>query len=130
MIVVDASAVLELLLRTADAARIESRLFEPPEGLGAPHLLDLEVAQVLRRYQRAGQLTAERSEEALADYRAMPIRRYPHTFLLERIWELRANLTAYDAAYVTLAETLAAPLVTRDRRLAGSHGHRAVIELA
>jgi len=129
VIVVDASAVLDLLLQTAAAAQVESRLFEPPETLHAPHLLDLEIAQVVRRYERAGQLTAERGAEALADYRALPIRRYPHTLLLERIWELRGNLTAYDGAYVALAEALAAPLVTRDKRLAAARGHRAVIEL-
>lgn len=129
MIVVDASAVLDLLLQTADAAQVESRLFEAPEALHAPHLLDLEVAQVLRRYERAGQLTGERGEEALADYGALPIRRYPHTLLLERIWQLRANLTAYDGAYVALAEALGAPVVTRDKRLAAARGHRAVIEL-
>lgn len=129
MIVVDASAVLELLLQSPDAAQVEARLFDSPNALHAPHLLDLEVAQVLRRYERAGQLTAERGGQALADYDGMLIRRYPHTLLLERIWELRANLTAYDGAYVALAERLGAPLVTRDRRLAATPGHRAVIEL-
>jgi predicted nucleic acid-binding protein len=129
VIVVDASAVLDLLLRTVAAAQVESRLFEPSQTLHAPHLLDLEIAQVVRRYERAGHLTAERGAEALADYAALPIRRYPHTLLLERIWELRANLTAYDGAYVALAEALAAPLVTRDKRLAAARGHRAVIEL-
>jgi len=129
VIVVDASAILDLVLRTVAAAQVESRLFEPPQTLHAPHLLDLEIAQVLRRYERAGHLTAERGAEALADYGALPIRRYPHTLLLERIWELRANLTAYDGAYVALAEALAAPLVTRDNRLAAARGHRAVIEL-
>ncbi len=129
MIVVDASAVLDLLLRTVAAAQVESRLFEPSQTLHAPHLLDLEIAQVVRRYERAGHLTAERGAEALADYGALPIRRYPHILLLERIWELRASLTAYDGAYVALAEALAAPLVTRDKRLAAARGHRAVIEL-
>jgi predicted nucleic acid-binding protein len=129
VIVVDASAVLDLLLRTVAAAQVESRLFEPSQTLHAPHLLDLEIAQVVRRYERAGHLTAERGAEALADYGALPIRRYPHILLLERIWELRASLTAYDGAYVALAEALAAPLVTRDKRLAAARGHRAVIEL-
>jgi predicted nucleic acid-binding protein len=71
----------------------------------------------------------ERGAEVLVDYGALPIRRYPHALLVERIWQLRANLTAYDGAYVALAEVLNAPLVTRDKRLAAARGHRAVIEL-
>lgn len=117
MIVVDASAVLEVLLRTAGAAGVEARLFGG-ETLHAPHLLDLEVAQVLRRYERAGELSEARGREALDDLCAFRIERYPHHIFLRRVWTLRQNATAYDACYLALAEALDAPLLTRDRRLA------------
>jgi len=129
MIVVDASALLEALLRTPAAAGVERRLFSARQTLHAPHLLDVEVAQVVRRYAANGELDAARGREALADLAAFPLRRYPHDLLLPRIWELRNNLTAYDAVYVALAEALDAPLITRDRRLAGAAGHHAQIEL-
>ncbi len=129
MIVVDASAVLELLLGTESSPRAAARLLDPAESLHAPHLLDIEVAQVLRRFVAAGELTATRGREALDDLGAMPITRYPHDILLPRIWELRANLTAYDAAYVALAEALGAPVLTSDTRLARAPGHRARVEL-
>ena len=129
MIVVDASAVLEVLLNTRDAEAIAARFFAPGESLHAPHLLDLEVAQVLRRYGRAGELTARRGARALEDLVDFPIARYPHELLLARVWELRNSLTAYDAAYLALAEALAAPLVTRDAALASSRAHRARVEL-
>lgn len=127
MIVVDASALLEVLLQTDAAAAIETRLFSG-ETLHAPHLLDLEVAQVLRRYERVGELSAPRAREALEDLRAFRIERYPHHLFLDRVWSLRANVTAYDACYLALAEALDAPLITRDRRLARAAGHGARIE--
>jgi len=129
VIVVDASAALEVLLRTPAAPAVEKRLFASGETLQAPDLIDLEVAQVLRRYAAAGQITADRGRNALANFTELPIRRYPHGMLLYRIWSLRKNLTAYDAAYVALAEALDAPLLTRDQRLATAAGHRARIEL-
>jgi predicted nucleic acid-binding protein len=127
--VVDASAALEVLLRTPAAPAVEERLFASGETLQAPHLIDLEVAQVLRRYAVAGQITGDRGRIALADFTDFPIHRYPHGILLSRIWELRSNLTAYDAAYVALAEALDAPLLTRDQRLATAAGHHARIVL-
>ena len=130
MIVVDASALLEVLLRTPTAQAIERRLFGLRETLHAPHLLDVEVAQVIRRYVRMREMEAERGAAALADLAGFPLHRYSHDFLLPRVWELRDNLTAYDAAYVALAEILDAPLLTRDRRLAAAAGHQARIELA
>ena len=129
MIVVDASAMLEVLLGTETGARVEDRLFSRGESLHAPHLLDVEVAQVLRRYAAAGELTPERGREALMDLADFPVYRYPHDVLLPRIWELRHNLTAYDAAYMALAETLAAPLVTCDARLGSAPRHRAKVEV-
>ena len=129
MIVVDASALLEALLRTPSARAMEKRLFDSRQTLHAPHLLDVEVTQVIRRYAASGEVDEERGRDALADLGAMPVRRYPHGFLLPRVWELRHNLTAYDAVYVALAEVLDAPLLTRDKRLAAAAGHRARIEL-
>jgi predicted nucleic acid-binding protein len=129
VIVVDASALLEALLRTPAAEAVERRLFDSRSTLHAPHLLDVEVAQVIRRYAANGEIDAGRGRQALADLSDFPVRRYPHDFLLPRIWDLRDNLTAYDAAYVALAEALDAPLLTRDRRLAGAVGHHARVEL-
>lgn len=128
MIVLDASALLEVLLQTPAAGAIEARLAE--NSLHVPHLIDVEAAQVIRRLVAAKQLDPVRGQMALADLADTPLRRYPHTPLLSRIWELRDNLTAYDAAYVALAEALDAPLLTRDRRLAAAAGHGARIELA
>jgi predicted nucleic acid-binding protein len=129
MIVADASAVLELLLGTAAAARAGARLLDPAETLHAPHLLDVEVAQALRRYALMGELGRHQGEQALDDLLDLPIQRHSHAVLLRRAWELRRSVSAYDAVYVALAEALGAPLVTRDGRLARSHGHRARIEL-
>jgi predicted nucleic acid-binding protein len=129
VIVVDASALLEALLRTPAAAAVERRLFEPGQTLHAPHLLDVEVAQVVRRYAAAGEIEPERGRAALVDLADFPVRRYPPALLLSRVWELRHNFTAYDAVYVALAEALDAPLLTRDRRLAGAARHHARVEL-
>lgn len=129
MIVVDASALLESLLRTSSAPAVEDRLFAPQQTLHAPHLIDVEIAQVIRRYAANREIDEARGREALADLADFPLRRYPHDFLLPRIWELRANITAYDATYVALAEALDAPLLTCDRRLAGAAGHLARIDL-
>lgn len=128
MIVLDASAIVELLLETPLAARVETRIVADP-SLHAPAVLDLEVAQTVRRVCASGQVPAGRGNQAIADLADLPVRRYPHLPLLGRIWELRANLTAYDAAYIALAEALGAPLVTRDRRLASFRGHRAKVEI-
>lgn len=129
MIVIDASALIEALGRTNVAPRVAARILAPEQTLHAPHIIDLEIVQVLRRWVAAGDITQERGREALADLAAVPLTRYPHVDLLPRVWELRGNLTAYDAAYVALAEALDAPLVTRDRRLAASPGHTARVEL-
>jgi predicted nucleic acid-binding protein len=130
VIVVDASALLEVLLRTPAAEAVERRLFEAGETLHAPHLIDVEAAQVVRRYALAGEISPDRGAAALADLAVFPLRRYPHDFLLQRVWELRGNLTAYDAVYVALAEAFDAPLLTRDGRLARAPGVRARVEVA
>lgn len=129
MIVVDASALLEALLHTPLAAAVAERLFDPTQTVNAPYLLDVEVAQVVRRYTLSRQINAERGLAALADLLNLPLHRHPHEFLLPRVWELRDNLTAYDAVYIALAEVLDAPLLTHDRRLAAAAGHRARIDL-
>src|SRR5208337_4676403 len=99
------------------------------QSLHALHLLDVEVAQVIRRYAANGEIDSDRGREALTDRTDFPLHRYPHDFLLPRVWDLRDNLTAYDAVYVALAEALDAPLLTRDQRLAAAPGHHAVVEL-
>jgi len=129
VIVVDASAILEALLRTEAGKLVEERLFEPGQTLHAPHLLDVEVAQVLRRHAASRGRDAGRCREALDDLSDFPLHRYPHDLLLPRVWELHNDLTAYDAVYVALAEILGAPLLTRDRRLANAAGHRAQVDL-
>lgn len=129
MIVADASAVAEVLLRKQTADAIAARLFDSGLALHVPHLLDVEVAHVIRRHAAVGEFVAERGQELLADLLSLPLQRHPHDWLLPRVWELRHNLTASDAVYVALAEALDAPLVTRDRRLAGSPGHQARIEV-
>lgn len=129
MIVIDASAILELVLGTAGAAAVADRLTRNHESLHAPHLLDLEVAQVLRRYVARGEVAAERARHGLVAVRETPITRHAHRPLLDRIWDLRHTMTAYDASCVALAEALEAPLVTRDARLAAAGGHTAEIEL-
>ena len=95
----------------------------------SPHLLDIEVAQVLRRFVAGGKVTPVRAREALDDLLDLALTRYPHGVLLGRVWELRSNLTAYDAAYVALAEALDAVLVTCDGKIAEAPGHRARIEV-
>lgn len=129
MIVLDASAAVDFLLQTPAGQQIETRIYAHPESLQAPHLLDLEVAQVLRRLVGEGVISASRSDEAIRDLLALRITRYPHFVFLSRIWQLRHNLSAYDAAYVALAEKLDAPLITRDRKLASAPGHKAAVEV-
>jgi predicted nucleic acid-binding protein len=129
MIVLDASAAVDWLLQTSAGQSIERRIFSGNETLHVPHLLDLEVTQVLRRLARQGLVSASRADDAIRDLLDLRINRYSHVVLLPRIWQLRHNVSAYDAAYIVLAETLGAPLVTRDARLASASGHAALIEL-
>lgn len=127
MIVVDASAIVDLVAhRPVDA--LPDRL-RGSGGLHAPHLVDIEVTHALRRLVATRELAADRASEARVDAANLRIIRYPHAALLDRAWELRSNLTVYDAVYVALAEALRAPLVTCDARLAATTGHDAEIEL-
>ncbi|OGQ15383.1 MAG: twitching motility protein PilT [Deltaproteobacteria bacterium RBG_16_71_12] len=130
MIILDASAALELLLDTSTGEVVRDRLLASDRMLGAPHLLDIEVGHVLRRYERAREITASRAELALGSLADLPLTRYAHTPLLARMWELRANVTFYDAAYLALAEALSATLVTCDVKLAAApRQHRAKVEV-
>lgn len=128
MIVVDASVVASALGDDGpDGDRMRARL--AGERLLAPEVVDLEVVSVWRRAARAGGLDARRAQQALVDLAALPLVRAPHVPLLRRIWELRENLTPYDAAYVALAKALDAPLLTGDRRLADAPGLGCDVEL-
>lgn len=129
MVVVDASALVNVLLPTARREAIAARLTHPGESVHAPHVIDLEVAHTLRRLDRAGRFEGSAGRAYLDAHHGFAIERHAHTTFLGRIWDLRRNLTAYDAAYVALAEALDAPLLTSDRRLAASTGHQARIEL-
>ncbi len=125
MIVLDSSATVHLFANLARADWVRGQL--QLESIHAPSLLDVEVANALRGLVARGELAQTDARRALDDYSDVALRRYPHTFLLGRIWQLRTHVTAYDAAYIALAEALDAPLVTTDLRLARSHGHRARI---
>ncbi len=129
MIVLDASAAVDWLLQTPAGQRIEKRIYARNESLHAPHLIDIEISQVLRRLTRQGVISAGRADEALGDLLDLRIARYPHFVLLTRIWQLRHNLSAYDAAYIALAEKLGGLLITRDVKLASAAGHDANVEV-
>jgi predicted nucleic acid-binding protein len=105
------------------------RLTREGESWHAPELIDLEVLQSLRRFQLRREMSEERADASVAAFHQFSLRRYRHEPLLPRLWELRHAMTIYDAAYVVLAETLNAPLITLDAHLAASHGHKARIEL-
>jgi len=129
VIVVDASALLEFLLQTPLGTRVEARLFRDQDEFHSPHLADVEVSQGLRRLVRAGEVSADRAADAIADLVDLDLHRHSHLDLLSRAWKLRANITAYDAMYVALAEALDAPIVTCDAPLAKAPGHQAHIEV-
>ncbi len=128
MIVVDASVVVDALATPAPSPGLARRLDEDGD-FRAPHLIDIEVTSALRRLRSEGEISDDRAADAIDDLQALRIVRYPHLSFIDRIWALQDNLTAYDAAYVALAEILDVPLVTCDSRLARSRGHEAKIEL-
>lgn len=129
MIVVDASALLEFLLQTPLGTRVEARLFRDGDELHAPHLVDVEVTQALRRLVRSREVSPDRAAEAIADLVQVDLHRHAHSDLLTRAWKLRDNITAYDAVYVALAEALGATVVTCDAPLGHAPGHRAPVEV-
>ena len=129
MIVIDASALISLLLEGERSEAMRLRLSRENEPLQAPHLIDLEVTQVLRRFNCSGVLDDARAVEALEDLSRLRLERHSHEPLLGRIWELRENLTAYDAAYVALAESLNSVLITSDAALARAPGPTIRIEV-
>jgi predicted nucleic acid-binding protein len=129
VIVLDASAAVEWAVRSRRGQAVEARLVDGAGLRHAPHLIDLEVAHALRRLVASGRLSLARAEEALIDFSDLALVRHAHDAFVPRIWELRDNLTPYDAAYVALAETLDVPIVTCDRKSASAHGHHALFEV-
>lgn len=128
MIVVDASAVVDVLAVERSDPELRDRILLDGD-LHAPHLVDVEVGQALRRLVSAGEISGDRAADALNDAAALLILRYPHLALVERAWELRENLSIYDGVYVALAELLGTPLITCDARIAAAPGHAAVVEV-
>ena len=130
MLVIDASAATELLLARPSAEAIAAHISERGLDLHAPHLIDVEIVSAVRSLVASGEADAERGEEAIADLLDLPLARYPHDILLPRMWELRDNFSANDAAYLALAEGLSdegVALLTTDGRLARAvHAHSAV----
>ncbi|QIK62134.1 type II toxin-antitoxin system VapC family toxin [Leucobacter viscericola] len=129
MIVLDASAAVELLLALPLSRRVQDRLDQGHWQLAAPQLLVVEILQVLRRRVAAGSTSLSDAEEALELLQELGIRYFDHQVLAERVWQLRGNLSAYDASYVALAEALGWQLVTTDARLANAPGHSASVLL-
>jgi predicted nucleic acid-binding protein len=127
MIVVDASAAFEILLRTPLGTRANLRVAD--EDVHVPHLIDVEIVSVIRRHLLAKELDAGTAEETLQHLLEWPLIRHPHDVLLPRIWNLRHSVSAYDGCYIALAEVLNAPLLTCDAKLGRSHGHDAKIEV-
>lgn len=128
MIVVDTSAVIGVLAGQPRVARLVDRVINDGD-LHAPHLIDVEFQHALRRLVVAGAINDDRAADARMDLADLTIVRYPHVYLADRMWELRHNVTAYDAAFLALAEALGAPLVTCDARLARAPGHAASVEV-
>jgi predicted nucleic acid-binding protein len=129
MRVIDASLLVEILLQSSLGARHTDRVLDRNESLHAPHLLDVETLQAIRRLTLVGNISVKRAEAALFALVDLQLSRYDHTPFIGRIWELRASMTAYDATYIALAEALPAVLFTCDGKLARAHGHRAHVEL-
>ena len=129
MIVVDASAITELLLQTEMGTRVERRIYRDGDDLHAPHLLDVEVLSALRRLVHAREVLARRAGEAIEDLGLLRVMRHGHLDLATRAWELRQNFTAYDAMYLALAESLDATVVTCDGPFGAAPGHSVRIEV-
>ena len=128
MLVIDTSAALTALLAVESPVGLAERIIEDGD-LHAPHLIDTEVLHALRRLTLNRELSEERAADTRTEFAELAVTRYPHQPLSDRVWELRHNLTAYDATFIALAEALDAPLVTCDARLASSAGHHADVDL-
>jgi len=128
LIVVDTSAVLTILLGRPGMPGLADRVRSDGD-LHAPHLLDVEFQHALWRLVRTRAISHDRASDAVTDLADMAIARYPHVSLADRMWELRHNISAYDAAFVVLAEILGVPLITCDARLARAPSHHAAVEV-
>ena len=129
MIVADASVLVEALCGGGSQAdHIRDRISTVPQ-LHVPHVVDLEVANAVRRLAARGSLAEGLATSAISQLRQLPLTRYPHVPFLDRIWELRSSVTPYDAAYVALAEAVGVPLVTLDARLATAPGLACRVEV-
>jgi predicted nucleic acid-binding protein len=132
MLVIDASAVTELVLGRRSGAVVADVILEQRGDLHAPHLIDVEVLSALGRLVASRAATPSRASDALTDFQDLTIERYPHDVLARRVWELRDNFSAYDAVYVALAEALTengAPLLTADSRLGRAVRKHADVEV-
>jgi predicted nucleic acid-binding protein len=132
MLVIDASATADLLLARPMADKVAGHIADHGSDIHAPHLLDVEVVSAVRRLVASGEASPSRGLEAITDLLDLPLMRYPHDILVPRIWELRANFSSYDAAYLALAEALSddgVPLLTTDKRLARATRAHSGIEL-
>jgi len=128
LIVIDNSALVEAILGSGPRSEAVVRRIER-EQLAAPELIDVEAVSTIRGLVRGGKLSPDRGEVAIRAVGGFPVERVSHRCFVERMWELLDNLTAYDAAYVALAERLDTSLVTGDSRLAGAPGVRCVVEV-
>lgn len=122
IVVADASAIVDILIGARNAPALRGRLFNRDVEVHAPHLLDIEVMHAIRRRFRIGETSTERAQQAISSFQILPIERHSHEILLDRIWQLRENLAAYDAAYVALAQILDTVVITTDPRLARAPG--------
>jgi predicted nucleic acid-binding protein len=129
VIVIDASLALDLFLVTPEAGRLRAQIDAAGGDMAAPEVFDLEILQTIRRLNRVGEIDGARADAAIGVFRAAPVERFSHAPLAARIWALRENLTAYDAAYFALAEMLDASLWTRDRKYLSVPGHRVRVKV-
>lgn len=132
MLVIDASATADLLLARPVAKKVARHIAEHDTDLHVPHLLDIEVVTAIRRVVASGDASRARGLDAVTDLLDLPLVRYPHEILVPRIWELRQNFSANDAAYLALAESLTesgVPLLTTDKRFARATRAHSDVEL-